>query len=112
MEKLEFTGESVPIKVASQVMKKDAAYIRQGLINKVLPFGCAVLKEGAKRYSYYISPKAFYEYTGYVYRGQRHWQNSNTQRSSLKWALKYFRYERTIKDHYLKEARKHKEPRT
>ena len=61
MEKLEFTGESVPIKVASQVMKKDAAYIRQGLINKVLPFGCAVLKEGAKRYSYYISPKAFYE---------------------------------------------------
>ena len=72
MEKLEFTGESVPIKVASQVMKKDAAYIRQGLINKVLPFGCAVLKEGAKRYSYYISPKAFYEYMGYVYRGQRH----------------------------------------
>lgn len=53
-------------------MKKDAAYIRQGLINKVLPFGCAVLKEGAKRYSYYISPKAFYEYTGYVYKGQRH----------------------------------------
>lgn len=59
MEKLEFTGESVPIKVASQVMKKDAAYIRQGLINKVLPFGCAVLKEGAKRVFVLHKPKSF-----------------------------------------------------
>ena len=39
MEKLEFTGESVPIKVASQVMKKDAAYIRQGLLIRFYHLG-------------------------------------------------------------------------
>ena len=59
MEKLEFTGESVPIKVASQVMKKDAAYIRQGLINKVLPFGCAVLKRRCEKVFVLHKPKSF-----------------------------------------------------
>lgn len=34
MENLIFSGESVPIEVASQVMKKTPSYIRQGLIQK------------------------------------------------------------------------------
>lgn len=69
MENLVFSGESVPIEVASQVMKKTPSYIRQGLIQKVLPFGYAMKKTGATRYSYYISPKKFYECTGYLYTG-------------------------------------------
>ena len=44
MENLVFSGESVPIEVASQVMKKTPSYIRQGLIQKVLPFGYAMKK--------------------------------------------------------------------
>jgi hypothetical protein len=69
MENPIFYGTNVPISVACKVMKKDPTYIRQGLIKGVLPFGYAFKKDGATRFSYYISPKAFYECTGYLYKG-------------------------------------------
>lgn len=65
----QYYGANVPIALASKVMHKDPNYIRQGLIKGVLPFGYAFKKDGATRYSYYISPKAFYDCTGYLYKG-------------------------------------------
>ena len=65
----EFTGENIPVKVAAEIMKKDQQFIRQGMIQGILPIGTVYKKEGKSQYDYYISPKLFWEYTGYVYRG-------------------------------------------
>lgn len=62
-----FTGANVPVKIAAKVMKKDQQYIRLGLIQGIFPFGEAFKMPGSHQYSYYISPKKFYEYTGFVY---------------------------------------------
>ncbi|MCD8398138.1 MAG: hypothetical protein LUD12_13335 [Lachnospiraceae bacterium] len=66
----EFTGENVPVAVAARVMKKDKQFIRQGIIQGLLPFGVAFQKEGSSQYDYYISPIKFWRETGYVYSGE------------------------------------------
>lgn len=65
---LKFTGENVPVTIAAKIMKKDQQFIRQGIIKGILPFGVAYKKEGSNQYDYYISPKKFYEYTGYIFK--------------------------------------------
>lgn len=69
---------SVPVKVAAQVYKKDANWVRAGLITGYLPIGCAT-RDGEKvtnikdlsskkgRINYYISPKLLFEQTGFKY---------------------------------------------
>lgn len=69
LEVPEFTGENVPVQVAARVMKKDQQFIRQGIILGILKFGVAFKKEGSTHYDYYISPRKFWEETGYVYDG-------------------------------------------
>ena len=64
----EFDGGNVPVTEAAKIMKKDQQFIRQGMIQGILPIGTVFKKEGSKQYDYYISPKLFWEYTGYVYR--------------------------------------------
>lgn len=64
---LRFTGEGIPVIEAARIMKKDQQFVRQAMINGLLPIGLAFKKEGSNQYDYYISPKLFYEYTGYVY---------------------------------------------
>ena len=64
----EFSGENVPIQVAAKVMGKDLNYVRQGIQQGVLGFGYALKRDGSSKYDYYISPKLFYEITGYVYK--------------------------------------------
>jgi hypothetical protein len=49
-------------------MKKDPQYIRQGIIQGLLPFGVAFKKNGSSHYDYHISPIEFWKYTGYEYR--------------------------------------------
>ena len=51
----------------ARIMKKDQQFVRQAMIKGILPIGVAFMKEGSKQYDYYISPKLFYEFTGYVY---------------------------------------------
>mgnify|MGYP003179682127 CR=1 FL=1 len=64
----EFTGENVPVTVAAEVMGKDQQFIRLALIRGLLPIGIAMkIDESNNRYNYYISPKLFWEYTGYIY---------------------------------------------
>ena len=42
-------------------------FVRIGIQEKWLPIGVAYRKEGSSEYSYYVSPKKLYEYTGYIY---------------------------------------------
>ena len=65
----EFSGENIPVVEAAKIMKKDQQFIRQGMIQGILPIGIAYKKEGSKQYDFYISPKLFWEYTGFVYNG-------------------------------------------
>lgn len=67
---LTFTGENIPVTTAAKIMRKDQQFVRQGLIKGILPIGAAYKKEGSNQYDYYISPRLFYEYTGYLYQGE------------------------------------------
>lgn len=69
---------SVPVHVAAKVYKKDAYWVRAGLISGWLPIGFAtrngervtsVSEVGSRkgRINYYISPKLLYEHTGFMY---------------------------------------------
>ena len=65
-----FSGANVPVSEAAHIMKKDPQFIRQGMIQGVLPIGSVFKKEGSSQYDYYISPKLFWEYTGYVHKDE------------------------------------------
>lgn len=67
---LTFTGENIPVTTAAKIMRKDQQFVRQGLIKGILPIGAAYKKERSNQYDYYISPRLFYEYTGYLYQGE------------------------------------------
>lgn len=80
MEEMAFG--SVPVKVAARVYGKDACWVRMGIVAGWLPIGQATRKgklvtsveemEGKLgRINYYISPKQFYDHTGYVWRGEK-----------------------------------------
>lgn len=62
-----FSGANVPILEVARIMKKDKNFVRIGIQEKWLPIGVAYKKDGSSEYSYYISPKKLYEYTGYIY---------------------------------------------
>ena len=49
-------------------MKKDKQFVRIGIQEKWLPIGVAYRNSNSTEYSYYVSPKKLYEYTGYIYR--------------------------------------------
>lgn len=66
-EIIKFSGGNIPVVEAARIMKKDQQFVRQGMIKGKLPIGTAFIKEGSSQYDFYISPKLFYEYTGYVY---------------------------------------------
>lgn len=76
-----FPSGSVPVKVAARVYGKDEAWVRAGIISGWLPIGEAT-RHGVRvtdvremsarngRINYYISPKALYEETGFLWRGK------------------------------------------
>lgn len=76
---MEFAIGSVPVVVAARVYRKDANWVRAGLIYGWLPIGeatrngkpaiCQDSRQG--RINYYISPKLLYEHTGYVWKGEK-----------------------------------------
>lgn len=65
-------GNNISVLEAAKLMGKSPQFIRIGLQRKILPIGYAVQNEKG-HYSYYISPKLFYEQTGIMY----HLNNSN-----------------------------------
>ena len=54
---------NLPVTTAAKLMSKNPAFIRIGLQKGIFPFGCAIQMESGK-WSYYISPVKFAEYTG------------------------------------------------
>lgn len=65
-----YSGANVPVSVVAKIMKKDQQFVRQAMIQGILPIGCVFKKEGSGQYDYYISPKLLYEFTGYVYENE------------------------------------------
>ena len=75
-----FCTGSVPVSVAARVYKKDASWVRAGIISGWLPIGVATrngevitsvqeINQSDGRINYYISPKKLYEETGYIWKG-------------------------------------------
>ncbi len=54
---------NIKVSEAAKLMGKSEQFIRIQLQRGLLPFGCAKQNSNGK-YSYYISPKLFEEYTG------------------------------------------------
>lgn len=54
----------ITVKEAARIMEKSEMFIRIGLQRGILPFGVA--EKLSSKYSYYISPKKFYEYVGII----------------------------------------------
>lgn len=55
--------EKISVKEASKLMGKSEQFLRVGLRNDRFPFGTAV--KITSQWSYYISPKLFFEYIGH-----------------------------------------------
>ena len=64
MPKISNPENRLTVKEVAQLMGKSQQYIRVGLQRGLLPFGIAFKMENSSFYSYYISPKLFFEYTG------------------------------------------------
>lgn len=78
----QFATGSVPIAVAARVFGKDATWVRTGIIAGWLPIGTATrrgqvvtdvseIDSRLGRINFYISPKKLYEFTGYVWKGEK-----------------------------------------
>jgi len=66
MENFNFGARNITIQQASKIIGKSEQFVRQGIIEGFLPIGIAVKRDGSSHYSYYIIPKKFYEFTGYL----------------------------------------------
>jgi hypothetical protein len=62
MENKFTTGKSLSVKEAAEIMGKSQQFVRIGLQRSILPFGRAIKMSSI--WTYYISPKQFYEYVG------------------------------------------------
>lgn len=64
-----FRHANMPIQVAAEALKMDPQSVRVMLQLGIVPWGFAFKRPGSRRYSYLISPKSFYESTGYLWKG-------------------------------------------
>ena len=55
---------SISVKQAAELMGKSEQFIRIGLQRGLLPFGVATKMPKSTHYTYYISPKQFYNFVG------------------------------------------------
>ena len=72
MSDIEFESANIPVAVAAKALKMDSQTVRVLLQNKLVSWGHAFKRPGSGRSSYLISPKRFYEETGYMYRRRNH----------------------------------------
>ena len=63
---MSFDGGNIPLRMAAQIMKLDYQTVRLGLIQGEFPIGKALKAKGSKSYTFYISPKLFYDFTGCI----------------------------------------------
>lgn len=86
-----YSRGSVPIAVVAKVYGKDATWVRAGIIAGWLPIGVAT-RRGKRitdvkdidsrlgRISFYVSPKRLYEETGYLWGGERCYDDKHQAR--------------------------------
>lgn len=61
----------VPVELAAEVLGKEPEYIKQGIKEEWLPIGVYGICTAGGKEEYYISPKLFWEFTGYAYQGKK-----------------------------------------
>lgn len=87
MTEITFAASPVPMKVASKVLGMKPDTIRNQMERGMLQIGVispAKHKRGKRAYrNTYISPKLFYELTGYVWKGEEDAQTNNKRRTIL-----------------------------
>ena len=75
--KTEAATSKISVAMAAKLMHVSSQFVRVGLQCGKLPFGNAIQISGG-RYTYYISPKKFTEYTGInLERSDKHEQKEN-----------------------------------
>lgn len=83
-----YNSGSVPVAVVARVYGKDASWVRAGIISGYLSIGVATRKgkqvtdvkdmdSHKGRINFYISPKRLYEETGYLWKGEKVYVNTN-----------------------------------
>ena len=72
MEIMNFDARNITIKEASKLIGKSEQFIRQGIIEGYLPIGVAFKRGNSSHYSYYISAKKLYDFTGYLHNPEYH----------------------------------------
>jgi hypothetical protein len=60
-----FTGRNVPIAEIAKAMHKDAQYVRIGIQQGILKFGCAIKADDSNEYNYYCPDRKVWEEIGY-----------------------------------------------
>ena len=64
---LRFSGKNIPVTAVAKIMGKDQLFVRQAMIEGLLPIGVAFRKKGSSQYDFYISPKLLYDFTGFFF---------------------------------------------
>ena len=69
-EKVIFDVANMPVSAAAKALRMDCQSVRIMLQQGVVSWGTAFKRPKSRQYSYLISPKKFYEATGYLYEGR------------------------------------------
>lgn len=62
-----FSGKNIPVTAVAKIMGKDQQFVRQAMIEGLLPIGVAFRKKRSSQYDFYISPKLLYDFTGFFF---------------------------------------------
>ena len=62
-----FSGKNIPVTAVAKIMGKDQQFVRQAMIEGLLPIGVAFRKKGSSQYDFYVSPKLLYDFTGFFF---------------------------------------------
>ena len=66
-EVIRFSGKNIPVTAVAKIMGKDQQFVRQAMIEGLLPIGVAFRKKGSSQYDFYVSPKLLYDFTGFFF---------------------------------------------
>lgn len=66
---MEFQRANMPVAVAAKALGMDCQTVRLLCQNNLVDWGSAFKRPGSRQYSYLISPKLFYETTGFFWGG-------------------------------------------
>ena len=64
---LRFSGKNIPVTAVAKIIGKDQQFVRQAMIEGLLPIGVAFRKKGSSQYDFYVSPKLLYDFTGFFF---------------------------------------------